>query len=56
MFNKCIYYSPTINCFLLESCKCKVNKLEQSKKTHNLHTANKISYSYQLFFGGEGGI
>jgi hypothetical protein len=40
----------------VQSKKIGANKLEQSKKTHNLHTANKISYSYQLFFGGEGGI
>lgn len=43
MYFKCIYYSPKINCFLLEICKCKskklgANKLYQSKKTHNSHT------------------
>jgi hypothetical protein len=40
----------------MQSKKLGANKLEQSKKTHNLHTANKIRYIYQWFFGGEGGI
>jgi hypothetical protein len=45
MYFKCIYYSPKINCFLLEICKCKLknsvptNETELKKHTA-LHTAN----------------
>ena len=45
MYFKCIYYSPKINCFLLEICKCKLKNsvpTNQTKlKKHTaLHTAN----------------